>query len=66
MKNMKDVASDGGKALTLYRRSINLIMGLLSYIRNMACKGLENHETLKRVFNMVSIAIASHIFSCSL
>ncbi len=65
-KSVEDVASDGGKVLAFNRRSIILIMGLLSYIRNMASKRHEDHETLRRVFNVVSIAIASHIFACSL
>ncbi len=65
-KSMEDVASDGGKPLTLYRRSINLLAGHCAFVRIMASKRHENHETLKRVFNMVSIAIASHIFACSL
>ena len=65
-KSVEDVASDGGKSLTLYRRSINLLAGHSAFMRIMACNGHENHETLRRVFNVVSIAIAPHIFDCSL
>ncbi len=65
-KNMKDVTSNGGKALAFNRRSINLLAGHCAFMRIMACKGLENHGTSQGVFNMISIAIASHIFMCSL
>ena len=65
-KNMKDVTSNGRKALAFNRRSNNLLAGQCAFMWIMACKGQENHGTLRRVFNVVSIAIASHIFECSL